>query len=347
MTLGPTGNTLISLLDMLCPMHAVLGASGRVLHAGPTLAKLYENGDLIDRKFQDLFELRRPHTDGSMAALRRLAGAKLHLRLCGPRQTEVKGMLVPLPDDGDGPLRGGAVLNLSFGIGLQEAVRDFALTSRDFAATDLAIEMLYLIEAKSIAMEASRKLNRRLQGAKIAAEEQAFTDTLTGLRNRRALDAVLTRLTEGERDFALMNVDLDYFKAVNDQLGHAAGDHVLQAVAWAMVAETRSADIIARIGGDEFVVILPDVADHHRVGEIAARLIKRLEHPVALPNGTCRVSASIGAALSRDYRVPSGQRMMEDADRALYAAKERGRGCHVIHVQETSISSPDRTGGRK
>ncbi|MDW3118962.1 MAG: diguanylate cyclase [Roseovarius pacificus] len=89
------------------------------------------------------------------------------------------------------------------------------------------------------------------------------------------------------------------------------------------------------------------MADHHRVGEIAARLIKRLEHPVALPNGTCRVSASIGAALSRDYRVPSGQRMMEDADRALYAAKERGRGCHVIHVQETSISSPDRTGGRK
>ncbi|WP_367397295.1 diguanylate cyclase [Roseovarius sp. PS-C2] len=342
MTLGLTGNTLISLLDMFCPMHAVLGASGRVLHAGPTLAKLYENGDLIDRTFQDAFELRRPHTDGSMAALRGLAGAKLHLRLCSPRQTEVKGMLVPLPDDGDGPLSGGVVLNLSFGIGLQEAVRDFALTSRDFAATDLAIELLYLIEAKSVAMEASRKLNSRLQGAKIAAEEQAFTDTLTGLRNRRALDAVLTRLTEGERDFALMNVDLDYFKAVNDRLGHAAGDHVLQAVAQAMVAETRSADIVARIGGDEFVVILPDVADHYRVGEIAARLVKRLEHPIALPNGTCRVSASIGAALSRDYRVPSGQRMMEDADRALYAAKERGRGCHVVHMQETSISGPDR-----
>lgn len=347
MTLGPTGNTLILLLDMLCPMHAVLGMSGRVLHAGPTLAKLYENGDPIDRKFQDAFELRRPHTDGSMAALRALAGAKLHLRLCNPRQTEVKGMLVPLPDDGDGPLSGGAVLNLSFGIGLQEAVHDFALTGRDFAATDLTIEMLYLIEAKSVAMEASCNLNNRLQGAMIAAEEQAFTDTLTGLRNRRALDAVLTRLTESERDFALMNVDLDYFKAVNDRLGHAAGDRVLQAVARAMAAETRRADIIARIGGDEFVVVLPGVVDHHRVGETAQRLIKRLEHPIALQNETCHVSASIGAALSCDYRVPSGQRMMEDADRALYAAKEGGRGRHVIYAQETGISGPDRSGGHK
>jgi len=76
-------------------------------------------------------------------------------------------------------------------------------------------------------MEASRTLNQRLQGAKIAAEEQAFTDTLTGLKNRRALNLVLARLSEAKVPFTVMQLDLDYFKAVNDTYGHAAGDHVL------------------------------------------------------------------------------------------------------------------------
>ena len=152
---------------------------------------------------------------------------------------------------------------------------DYALVSSDFAATDLAIEMLYLVEAKSAAMEASRKLNLRLQGAMIAAEEQAFTDTLTGLKNRRAMDHVLARLIEAGREFALMHIDLDFFKAVNDTLGHAAGDHVLQNVARIMVEETRSDDTVARVGGDEFVILFDGLTDRETLVRVAERIIQK------------------------------------------------------------------------
>ncbi len=212
---------LLPLLAGLCPMHSVLNAQGHVVQAGPTFTKLFGAHPPLGMRFLDLIELRRPHQAGDMAALLACAGARLRLRLRAPPHTALKGVLLALPG-------GGAVVNLSFGISVVEAVRDFGLTGADFAATDLTTEMLYLIEAKSAAMEASRKLNLRLQGARIAAEEQAFTDMLTGLRNRRALDHVLDRLMQSEQDFALLHLDLDFFKQVNDTLGHAAGDHVLQ-----------------------------------------------------------------------------------------------------------------------
>lgn len=316
-------------LDRLCPMYAILDAQGYVVHAGPTFVKLWPGDRAVGQSVFDLFKIRRPLCDGTMQGLQRLSGTKLHLSLRASPHTDLKGVLVPLP--GPSGQCGYAVLNLSFGISVQEAVRAFSLTGGDFAVTDPTVEMLYLIEAKSAAMEASRKLNLRLQGAKVAAEEQAFTDTLTGLKNRRALEAILARLMDGEQDFALLHVDLDYFKTVNDSLGHAAGDHVLQAVAAAMVDETRTVDTVARTGGDEFVIILSGVTDPAKVGEIAARLIARIERPVMFQGQTCRISASIGAALTCDYDVPRVPRLIEDADHALYVAKHRGRGCHVVY----------------
>ncbi|NHQ75369.1 diguanylate cyclase [Roseovarius gahaiensis] len=322
--------SIAPVLDRLCPMHAVLDRHGQVVHAGPTLVKVLPDQVVVGQTVFDLFKIRRPLCDGSMLALLRLSGSKLHLSMRAPPHTDLKGVLVPLhgpqPENGCGH----AVLNLSLGISVQEAVRDFSLTSGDFAVTDPTVEMLYLIEAKSAAMDASRKLNQRLQGAKVAAEEQAFTDTLTGLKNRRALDAILARLIANEQDFALLQIDLDYFKAVNDGLGHAAGDHVLQVVAAAMVDETRKVDTVARTGGDEFVIILTGVTDAAKVGDIAARLIARIKRPVTFQGQPCQISASIGAALTCDYDVPLVSRLIEDADHALYAAKHRGRGRYVV-----------------
>ena len=98
------------------------------------------------------------------------------------------------------PTASGAFLNLSFRISILAAVREYGLTSTDFAANDLAMEMLYLIEAKTIAMEASRKLNARLQQAALAAQERAFTDALTGLKNRRAINRIIAGFyPEGRR----------------------------------------------------------------------------------------------------------------------------------------------------
>ena len=158
-----------------------------------------------------------------------------------------RGLAVPL----DG---GGVLINLSFGMTVVEAVRDHRLTDADFAPTDLAMELLYLVEAKTAVMQELRDMNRRLEGAKTAAEEQALTDTLTGLRNRRAMDMALSRLMLRGTPFGLMHLDLDFFKAVNDTLGHAAGDHVLRQVARVLRVQMRGGDTVARMGGDEFVV---------------------------------------------------------------------------------------------
>lgn len=314
------------IFDLLCPMHVMLNATGHVAHLGPTALRLFPGEGAAGRRFLELFELKRPRIGSGMADLRAAEGVTLHLRLRRAPGTDLKGVLAALDDDAGPGMSGGAVVNLSFGISIVEAVRSFDLCANDFAATDLALEMLYLVEAKSAAMEASHKLNLRLEGARIAAEEQAFTDTLTGLKNRRAMAIVLARLTATRADFTLMHVDLDHFKQVNDTRGHAAGDFILQRVARLMVEETRSEDTVVRTGGDEFVIILRDMADPDLVCAIARRLIARIEQPILYRQDPCRISASIGATLSRDYAQPCIGRMMADADAALYAAKAAGRG---------------------
>lgn len=316
---------IIAALDILCPMHLLLSETGHVAHAGPTVQKLRPAAPLVGRRFLELFDLKRPRSVNTMDQLRATAGTKLHLQLRDAPQTEIKGVLVPAPQPGY------SIVNLSFGISVVDAVSDYALTSADFAATDLTVEMLYLVEAKSAAMDASRKLNLRLQGAMIAAEEQAFTDTLTGLKNRRAVDHVLARHIDWGTRFGLMQIDLDWFKAVNDRLGHAAGDHVLQTVARIMVEETRENDTVARTGGDEFVIILPFSRGAVALESIGRRIIDHLSRPIQFQGEVCNVSASIGSAV---YEPGSGKSMadiMDDADVALYASKHRGRASHTTY----------------
>ncbi|MBB96839.1 MAG: GGDEF domain-containing protein [Rhodobacteraceae bacterium] len=316
---------LADVLSILCPMHVTLDAAGHVVRAGPTLQKLRPDMPFERQRFLDLFELIRPR---SVAAVEDLFGAprtKLRLQFRDVPRTGFKGVLVPLPD------ARGAIINLSFGFSVLDAVRDYALTSADFSATDLTIEMLYLVEAKSAAMEASRSLNARLQGAMIAAEEQAFTDTLTGLKNRRALDHVLDRLMTARRPFAVMQLDLDFFKAVNDTHGHAAGDHVLQQVARAMVSETRESDTVARVGGDEFVLIFDRLCDGPRLDAIAERLIAGVTAPILYGGVSCQVSASIGSAFFGGAEDMTATDLLARADAALYAAKHAGRSRHFLY----------------
>ncbi|WP_323765453.1 diguanylate cyclase domain-containing protein [Marinovum sp.] len=318
--------TLIQMLDTLCPMHLVLDRTGHIAHTGPTLAKLRPDELLTGQRFLEVFELRRPRSVINIDDLRQHAGSRLHLRFRAGAQTGLKGVMMPAPG-----AAGHMVVNLSFGISVVDAVREFALTGGDFAATDLTIEMLYLVEAKSAAMEASRKLNQKLEGAKIAAEEQAFTDTLTGLKNRRAMDHVLSRAVAGPGRFALLHLDLDFFKAVNDTLGHAAGDHVLQEVARILVEETRDEDTVARVGGDEFMLLFAGRMNRKRLADICDRLIARLERPIAFGTDNCRISASIGITMSEDYETLDRALLQEDADIALYASKHRGRACHTFY----------------
>lgn len=314
-------------LDILCPMNLILDARGYVLHVGPTTAKLAEGGEnMIGRPFLELVNIKRPWVVNSVDDLVKMAGRKLHLEILDDLRTGLKGIMVPLPGEA-----GEMIINLSFGISIIDGVREYSLTNADFAATDLAIELLYLVEAKTAAMEASRRLNQRLQGAKIAAEEQAYTDTLTGLKNRRAMDMVLDRMLVLGEQFAMMHIDLDYFKAVNDTLGHAAGDHVLLKVAQVMVDETRETDCVARVGGDEFVIILPQVKDEPTLRRIGNRIIRVLEQPIPFEGEICNISASIGTVwIERGSDIEKDE-LLSNADVALYASKNAGRAMQTFY----------------
>ncbi len=313
-------------LDAVMPMHVWIGPTGHIKRAGPTFQKLRTGAGLIGQRFAELLEFRRPRAVTSVADLRAQDGQPVQVMFRKDPRTTLKGVIVALPQDQ------GVLLNLSFGFKLAEVVRDFGLKSKDFAPSDPAVEMLYLIEAQAAVLKESKKLNSRLEGAKIAAEEQAFTDTLTGLKNRRALDHVLMRMIADPRArrFGMMTVDLDFFKAVNDSFGHAAGDHVLQEAAKILVEETRAKDVIARTGGDEFVLVLMDCEDVPKLSRIADRIIRRLERPILFDGLECRISASIGISLSSYYPDLTIERISLDADAALYQSKEQGRGCSTL-----------------
>ena len=256
-----------------------------------------------------------------MADLRAHAGEKLRLSLhIAARTVAFRGLAMDLAGGS------GLVLNLSLGIGVVDAVRGYSLTEADFAPTDLTVEMLYLVEAETAAMGALRGLAQRLRVDKQMAEAQAMTDTLTGLRNRRALTIALDGLTRARLPFGLMHIDLDFFKAVNDTYGHAAGDHVLQVVAKVLDAETRREDTVARVGGDEFVLVFPGMTETAQLEAIARRIIEQLTEPIEFEGQTCRISASIGISISTEYEEPLPDRMQQDADEALYASKRAGRG---------------------
>lgn len=310
-------------LDLLMPMHLAIGPDGAIVGAGRTLQKAVAPEDLIGAPLFDLFEVRRPGGVETLQQLLAQAGARLFLVRRAAPDTSLRGVAVPIAG-------GGALLNLSFGISLAEAVSRYSLSDADFAPTDLAVEMLYLLEAKNAVMDELQSLNTRLDEARQKAEAQALTDTLTGLGNRRAMDARIARHIAGREGFGVMHIDLDLFKQVNDTHGHAAGDAVLAHVGRLLRDCCRQSDLVARIGGDEFVLVFGGLTDPERLLAIGQRIIGQLSQPIDWRGRDCRVSASIGINLSTRYPEPEAMRILRDADHALYAAKKAGRGRAVL-----------------
>lgn len=323
-------------VEALCrfmPMHLLLDRDARILSAGPTLLRVL-GMPTLGARFDALFDLRTPGGGNDIQAVLDQPGNRFRLALRHKRTVSLRGLGQRLGTDGM------VLLNLSFGIDLISAVREFSLTDADFAATDLAMELLYLAEANAAVTHELRGLNLRLEGARLQAEEEALTDPLTGLRNRRAADLVLERLCAARAPFGVMHLDLDYFKAVNDTLGHAAGDFVLESVGRILRDQIRAEDCAARIGGDEFVIILPGRTDPKTLQTIAERVISRVSEPMCHDGRPCRVSASIGIVRSIDLASPDAAQVMAASDRALYAAKHAGRSQAVLLPTGGNASSP-------
>ena len=163
-------------------------------------------------------------------------------------------------------------------------------------------------------------------------EHEATHDVLTGLPNRALFaERVSSALDDAERTEvrpALMFVDLDHFKVVNDTHGHAVGDELLRHVAQRLRACVREADTVARIGGDEFVVLAAPPASRDDTDQIAQRVIAALSRPYKLRNDIVAcIGASVGIA--RAERGLDANELLRRADRAVYAAKDAGRGVHV------------------
>lgn len=173
---------------------------------------------------------------------------------------------------------------------------------------------------------------------RIEAEQarfQANHDALTGLANRKRLLAELApRLNHGQRRpadcLAVHFIDLDRFKPVNDQFGHAVGDEVLKAVAGRLLRLTRKDDLVARIGGDEMVVVQQHATDLQQAESLAGKIVAAIEQPIAVGAVTVQVGASVGIVLAMPGDGRSAEALIAAADAAMYRVKQRGRGGYGI-----------------
>ena len=322
-----TGALPAALLDRIAPMHLVFDADGLVRRVGRTVERIAPGA--LGRPLAEVLAPRHPAIAATPAAL--IAQAERRLTLCLPGEVGaaaapslLRAVVHPLPE-------GGGLILLAFGPDVAAGVARHALAASDLAELDPTIELLLLLELKGALIGQHGSYAARLAEAGSRAERTALTDPLTGLANRRAVDRRLSQVVgDAGPGYGLMQLDLDYFKAVNDRMGHAAGDHVLAAVAGILRDELRPRDLVARVGGAEFLVLVEGCDDPDRLAEIGARLIARIERPIPFDGQACRISASIGATVSALYPGAGPDALWGEVDRALYASKALGRARYTI-----------------
>ena len=181
-------------------------------------------------------------------------------------------------------------------------------------------------------------LEHELKAANAKAELLATHDFLTGLPNRvlwqdRITQALALARRQNEM-LAVLTVDIDDFKNINYTFGHSEGDRLLVEVASRMKNTMRDVDTVARFGGDEFIVLIPDIDSESQVEVVADRLLASLRRPLALGSGTIETACSLGIALYPAHGTTL-EALMVNSDRALYAAKKRGKSCYAFFEYPT------------
>jgi len=178
-----------------------------------------------------------------------------------------------------------------------------------------------------------------------ALEHQALHDALTDLPNRTLLlDRIAQALARGQRhhtQVAVLFVDLDRFKVINDSLGHSMGDELLKQVALRLRQPLRLGDTLGRLGGDEFLVVCERVEGEEGAVEIADRILTQMSAPFLLGDTEVFVSASVGIALSGDQPV-SAEALVRNADMAMYRAKEQGRARNAVFEEDLALRAMER-----
>ncbi len=208
----------------------------------------------------------------------------------------------------------------------------------DYQRSWIAAALIGLLFAAVLAyMWVCQRHTQRLELANRRILQLAETDNLTALANRRAfmqrLKMAFAASRRGAPPFAVLYLDIDDFKDVNDTLGHAMGDELLKEVVTRLKRVTRQEDLVSRFGGDEFAILVLSANDPTEAGALAARVGEALAQPFVIEGHKLSVTSSIGIALfSREIAGPEA--MMVQADLALYGAKDEGRNCYRFHSQE-------------
>ncbi|SDL39639.1 diguanylate cyclase (GGDEF) domain-containing protein [Geoalkalibacter ferrihydriticus] len=207
---------------------------------------------------------------------------------------------------------------------------------RSFAPEDL----LFL---QSVANILAVAIDRRRTDQEI--QQLAYYDRLTGLPNRTLLhdrlDGALSRARRGGHEVAVMFLDLDRFKSINDTLGHASGDELLKIVGQRLIASVRQTDTVARLGGDEFVILLAELDQEGGAADVAQKVLHGLATPVMLGDQEVITTTSIGISIYPEDGEDSGN-LLRNADIAMYQAKEQGKNTYRFFSQDLNARVQER-----
>ena len=210
---------------------------------------------------------------------------------------------------------------------LQAGAKDFV--SKPFDWDEVLMRVHNMLEVRLL-HDAAREQARML-------ESMALQDPLTGLANRRLLpETMWMAIAHARRNksaMAVLYLDLDGFKEVNDTLGHAAGDELLKSVADRLVHGVREEDTVARVGGDEFMIVLWHVIGFEDTAKVAAKLIEAVAQPYDIEGHTVSVTTSVGASVYPMHGEDSDE-LMKSADAALYEAKRAGKNTWRISTRD-------------
>jgi diguanylate cyclase (GGDEF)-like protein len=202
--------------------------------------------------------------------------------------------------------------------------------------------ILVLIQYLSLLAAVLLSFQQRLQAAEAKALDMAFQDPLTGLNNQRYVDTLfekaLVLATRPHQLVAVVFIDLDNFKPINDRAGHAVGDEVLKIVANRLRQATRSTDICARIGGDEFVAICTQLENQGQVDVIAAKLLDKFTSAITVDSKDYVIGASIGISLY-PLHGNSLPKLMECADNAMYQVKRNGKNGYRVYALDRATGN--------
>lgn len=314
--------------SIMMPMHLVVSPDGQILGAGPVMQRLLGEAKYLhdvlaaDHQFLDI----GPDSD-AMSELRRGRRATFHVH--GQKDLVLRGHGVELSD-------GAMLVDFGFGMSLPQAIKLLSLTESDFSPSSNVIELLFTYEASQAILCEISRANEALEKERREAERMSATDALTGLLNRRGFESEFRKfLPAGNgHELAVAALDLDLFKDVNDRFGHAAGDDVLIAVADALRSGVRRGDIVARAGGDEFLLLFSLYDSVRDLVRILDRIIERIEEPIALENGIAKLSASVGVSTFVIAAEQDLATAIALADAALYQAKSAGGGRVVVAGQQ-------------